>query len=561
MARPAERGPQTPSLVGVNSLPVGGRARVALQPRDWWLASRLGLVALFGAELVALTLPFNSPAALVGSGWLTFLFSVLKGSRPALVTTIFATVVLSRRELQRGIRELRAEAPRRSGATIRWLVPHFGLLALLAVGTALRGNARTPLVQAELWLICWALLGSGAFVTWSLALLPARFWIRWWSRSRRAFLYGFSTGWVAYALGNYAQEVWWRLQGSTFWMVSMLLHLIVGRPAVLDPNESIIGTSVFSVRITPVCSGLEGMALICCFVGLYLCFYRRSLRFPQAFLLVPIGLGASWFLNSVRIASLILIGSWLPAVGLKGFHSVAGWLFFNLLACGLVWGSWRCGLFAETPRGARSAALSQSASAGVYLAPLLILIGTSMVMRALSSESGALYPVQVMAVAVVLWHYRTQLASMNWNISGAAIVLGALAFALWVALAGTRPVCYIGPSLSNLSSLGTAVWPPFWMINSMMIAPIAEELAFRGYLTRKLICSDFETVTPDRFTWVSFLGSSALFGAFSGEWVAGIAVGMVFALAVYRRGALSDAIIAHAATNGLLCACALLVAK
>jgi CAAX prenyl protease-like protein len=48
------------------------------------------------------------------------------------------------------------------------------------------------------------------------------------------------------------------------------------------------------------------------------------------------------------------------------------------------------------------------------------------------------------------------------------------------------------------------------------------------------------------------LGSSIAFGVLHGRWVAGILAGMIYAAAQYRRGEVSDAIVAHAVTNGLL---------
>ena len=72
-------------------------------------------------------------------------------------------------------------------------------------------------------------------------------------------------------------------------------------------------------------------------MAFYLWFYRKTLRFPQATLLVPLGVVAIWLANAVRIAALILIGTWFsPAVALGGFHSQAGWLAFNVVALGLV---------------------------------------------------------------------------------------------------------------------------------------------------------------------------------------------------------------------------------
>jgi CAAX prenyl protease-like protein len=88
----------------------------------------------------------------------------------------------------------------------------------------------------------------------------------------------------------------------------------------------------------------------------------------------------------------------------------------------------------------------------------------------------------------------------------------------------------------------------------VVTVPMAEELAIRGYLLRKLISPDFELVDPRRFTWLSFLLSSILFGAMHQRWFAGALAGMAFALALYRRGRLSDAIIAHAAGNAFIAA-------
>jgi membrane protease YdiL (CAAX protease family) len=39
-----------------------------------------------------------------------------------------------------------------------------------------------------------------------------------------------------------------------------------------------------------------------------------------------------------------------------------------------------------------------------------------------------------------------------------------------------------------------------------------------------------------------------------GRWLAGAAAGMCYAWAMYRRGRVSDAVIAHAVTNGLIAA-------
>jgi CAAX prenyl protease-like protein len=67
----------------------------------------------------------------------------------------------------------------------------------------------------------------------------------------------------------------------------------------------------------------------------------------------------------------------------------------------------------------------------------------------------------------------------------------------------------------------TIVWKVFRVIGSVLLVPLAEELLFRGYLLRKLLSIKFETVDPRRFTWLSWLVSSLLFGWLHQHWLAG----------------------------------------
>ena len=98
----------------------------------------------------------------------------------------------------------------------------------------------------------------------------------------------------------------------------------------------------------------------------------------------------------------------------------------------------------------------------------------------------------------------------------------------------------------------SAGWIVFRILGSVFTVPIAEELAFRGYLLHKLVATDFESVKPGSFTWLSFLLSSVLFGLMHDSWLAGTVAGAGFALALYRRGHLGDAIVAHITSNALV---------
>ena len=86
-----------------------------------------------------------------------------------------------------------------------------------------------------------------------------------------------------------------------------------------------------------------------------------------------------------------------------------------------------------------------------------------------------------------------------------------------------------------------------------MTVPIAEELAFRGFLLRRLISPDFEALPPRTFTWLGLAISSVAFGLLHGSlWFSGILAGLLYAWALLRRGRLGEAVVAHATTNALL---------
>jgi exosortase/archaeosortase family protein len=49
--------------------------------------------------------------------------------------------------------------------------------------------------------------------------------------------------------------------------------------------------------------------------------------FPKAFVVLPIGIGAIWLLNTARVAALVSLGAHVsPEVAIGGFHSQAGWI-------------------------------------------------------------------------------------------------------------------------------------------------------------------------------------------------------------------------------------------
>jgi CAAX prenyl protease-like protein len=84
----------------------------------------------------------------------------------------------------------------------------------------------------------------------------------------------------------------------------------------------------------------------------------------------------------------------------------------------------------------------------------------------------------------------------------------------------------LAEGLAQLPHWAAALWLLFRVLGSVITVPVAEELAFRGYLIRKLMAKDFAAVSPGQFAWLSFLMSSLLFGLLHDRWIAGTLAGM-----------------------------------
>ena len=108
-----------------------------------------------------------------------------------------------------------------------------------------------------------------------------------------------------------------------------------------------------------------------------------------------------------------------------------------------------------------------------------------------------------------------------------------------------RWLASIGPELA-------AVWLLVRGLGTIVLVPVAEELAFRGYLYRRLLSSNFDKVPLTQLSLMSLIVSSALFGLLHDRWLSGAIAGAVFALVMVRSGRLSDAVASHAIANALI---------
>ena len=380
----------------------------------------------------------------------------------------------------------------------------------------------------------------------------------WW---REATLAG-TAALVVVMLADAASLLWDSMAGATLVMSAAILRLYEA-DVVVDMVDRGIRVGDFGVAIWHTCSGFEGLALVTGFLSIYLWAFRNELRFPHALILYPIGLAASWLLNSVRIAALVSIGAHVsPEMAVKGFHSQAGWIAFLGVALGLMALSRRFGL-AATPAArapvpssvttaSRDLPTRYDATVG-YLMPFVALMVGSIAMSAAAPHDRPVYALKVALVAAALWALRSRLGSWRLAIPGTSITAGVLVGIAWIATApASADENSLGTWLRDIGPVMAVVWLAIRAFGTIVLVPVAEELAFRGYLYRRLIRRDFHLVGWTAFSWIALVVSSVAFGILHERWLAGALAGAVFALLMLRGGRLGDAILGHAIANALI---------
>jgi exosortase E/protease (VPEID-CTERM system) len=535
---------------------------------EFGLPQRLGfLAAIFAAELIAVS-TWTDIRAFGGVG---------NAALRAFVAFAALFVTFSYLQSEAALRRISSKL---TGTPIGWghLAGHLGaacaFIALTSFlletkqwgfhGSAKGGGAYLQMGQflKTLMAISPAPVGLLAIGLGAAAFIPPRFLLDLLRGTRTAWAYAAGATLAANQFTSHcAPWLWQHATSATFSMVTAALRPFLGDLAA-DPVTYTIGTSKFAVTILAGCSGVEGMGLILVFSVLWLWFCRRECRFPQALLLLPAGVGILWLLNILRIAALILIGNaGAVSVAVGGFHSQAGWIAFNAVALGFSLTAQRVPWFTVRPRMRVLEAGSTENPAAAYLMPFLAILAAAMLARAASGGFEWLYPLRFFAAAASLWFFWPKYSKLDWSFGWVAPVVGSLVFALWIGLdlvSGVHKDNGLAAGLAVLPASGRLAWLAFRALAAVVTVPIAEELAFRGFLLRRLISADFESVSLRTLTVASMLISSAAFGLLHGDrWLAGTLAGMLYAGALLWRGRIGDAVVAHGVTNALIAACVL----
>ena len=482
---------------------------------------------------------------------------------------------------------------------VRFFVAHLACLfaVTLADLATLHGFGFPPeSVMAHFVLRVLLLVGIALL---ALSCIPLEAWVGMFRRTELLWLYAVLAGVLALCLSFPMQSLWDTssfapgrlLEIITFHSVEVVLGLFLPNIYV-DPATFVIGTERFSIFIAERCSGLEGLGLVLAFTTIWLWYFRKESRFPQALLLIPCALVVIWISNVLRISALVLIGNaGYGEVAMVGFHSQAGWIAFTLVGIGfsiatrrLSWvrripdyatapeaaqfGNTIPGCSSAVPSATGTAAIEccliepethesgESPAIGAYLVPFLTILAASLVTKAASAYFEWLYPLRFMAAAIAIWHYMPELKQINWRFGWLAPVTGAVIFTVWLIPSlwtHSAGASQLGEGLAALPPAARWSWIAFRVGAAVITVPIAEELAFRGYLARRLVNREFDSVPFSSITSLSIILSSAAFGLMHGQrWIVGTLAGLGYAGVMKRNGRLSDAIVAHASSNLLL---------
>lgn len=564
----------TPIANAVTAAPVPSAAPATGQ----WRA--LALVALLVGEALLALERIDTDALIGHAVWWVGPVRALAHNVPWGASVVAVAALLGAGRWRANLAPLleRAPAPREvvlaALAHGLW-VAVFAALSLLV----LAGGSTVHAIDAVL---PFAWLGSALAATTSAALLlaPSRAWRAALAPLRGALVGGVLGGSALFWLGSFIDGnyfLWGPLADVTLrasaWFMSLYADAVY-----LDESTRVLGTDSFRVIVTKYCSGLEGLALFGLFFGAFLVLARHRLRVGRALVLLPIGLVLVWTFNAARIAALIALGHFVdPELAVDAFHTHAGWPPLIAVALGCVAIATRVPLFAAPRRaalaggatvelGGSSANAVRAATTGgtdgrdrattAYLLPLLAVVATALIAGAFLEEGSLAAPLRVLVAAVVLWRVRRELPELagwrqacdgllRWHVWAAAAACGVL----WIALdpdggAGAAPNWTAGPAAAALFVAA--------FVSFALVTPLVEELAFRGYLQRKLTRARFETVDLRRPAPLAVLGSALAFGLVHRSVAGGVVAGVLFSLAAARRGRLADAVWAHALVNAAL---------
>jgi uncharacterized protein len=192
-----------------------------------------------------------------------------------------------------------------------------------------------------------------------------------------------------------------------------------------------------------------------------------------------------------------------------------------------------------------------------WAAPFLIYVLAAPLESALGSGRGSLaWSLKLLPAGVALFAARRLIGPRPpASILLGSALLGALGFLFWTFVEAWIPY----PHLSARGAFdplevaaGQHVFLALRLLALIVVAPLVEELFWRGFLLRFLTDDDFEAVPYGRVGVLAIATTVAFYAASHPEWLAALGYGAGITLWLRRAQNLWAAIVAHVVTNFLL---------
>ena len=529
---------------------VGGKGRRRGHRALW-------LIALFVGELVLLALAYQFLATIECQA--TDAEAMCRGLRSLVARALAVLAVAAVLAWARP--GLTARFVRHSAAHPApgfWSALHLGGIGLLLIPLFLAGGGdMAPMFrQLSLFWTLGALAAAAGAVLW---LVPPAGWRRVAGQDARVLGFAILAGFLLPDLADLILPLWWhwpQLTNTTFLSVAAVLSL-TGEAVHVDAAGYVIGLGDFWVHIAQQCSGVEGLALVSGFTLLYAVLFRHDIH-PLRYwaVVLPLALLASWSLNVLRIAALIVIGDRIsPTLAVDGFHSYAGWLFFTLLALGLMWAvqaaPWlhRAGISARVDR----LPLRQDWLAARIL-PFIAFMIASTIAAAFFFHPELGYPMKAAIMAAALALFWPAYRGRDWAPSMISVVVGVAVGLGWLLSAPSddADAFVLSQLLTGFGTMALVTWILCRVIGTVLLVPMIEELFFRGYVLARL------DLGGPAWRAVALVVSSGLFGLMHDRWLEAAAAGLAFGAVMLWRGRLADALWAHVVANAVVALAAMI---
>ena len=469
------------------------------------------------------------------------------------------------------IRRVIATPSTRGGASI-----HFAAGLLLMIGSA----ATPPLLEVKAttpsWPLAFYLLSPALWATYVLAgyrLLVPTAAIRDVGARRRA--------WIICAIVVMAMLAWHYFEeldypnafGITSASVTIAswFSVLLGNPihpiGINERGWPVYQMGDITAIIAPTCAGTEGLFLSTALLLTLIAIEHDRLHLPKALGFVAMAAALTFIVNSLRLALLFYIGThWSTEIATNGFHSNFGVLTMVVVSATFTAAIHR---YASRAPAARQPAIRPAATSGRgeitdaqdtrLIMPQMVMIGCVLVFGLVSGKFNWCYPLTIAIVASVLWRLKAIDSLARWKITLPSVAAGMIAFAVWIAL--VRPDLAASQAFANTlfsqSALVSSLWLLSRLIGSIVIVPIVEEMAFRGFLL-PWITNRLESRLGLALARASALATtSIMFGLAHADMLAATAAGLIYGCIKLYRAKYTDAILAHGITNICLCLYAL----